>query len=480
MDELLRSTVKWPTIPTLKSNVDFFFNDGIILYGGMRGPLKIEGKNSEKIIMYVLNELRNNELNSFEFLKKISKLYNKESIFYILEKLNSTGFIIDKNAKTPEEKYLDELNQFEKNYLDFEEILEYKSNIRIKISINNIDIKEQLTKLLLKYDFIITESNNYDWRIYEIDASSNLKDIDEAKRNFIFSTVENGTIIGPIVASDAVKVSNLNFFKKLVYESKSSKEVIYSIFLTITKTILKLKNLKLDKGLVFYQNFNSKYIDLIEIIGENHLSILEKYQIRSSLSAPRYVSEYNYKSKYENNDTKFKKIEFASKFWKEIKYSCPRGLEEIFGYLVESKEETSSKTINLPEGNINSNILFYINLDHQDLHGEGIYFYECVTNKLYQVDNKIDKLRNAIEINHMAQGYLVLGSSIETIYSDITFKIANIKTGVQLATLLLSTDVFKDSKQVLFLSNYDEQALKDIMGVSMNKILFNTVLEVIK
>ncbi|MGM0122887.1 hypothetical protein IGI37_000253 [Enterococcus sp. AZ194] len=482
MSMLFDPMVKWPRIPTLSSKMEYFITDGIIFYGGGKGPFKLNGPNAIKDSTELLSELKNNEIPYIEFVKKLSQKRNSANLYYVLTKLHSNGFLADKDAQTPEKCYLDELNQNVKNYNSVDEIVTLKSKIRIKISVSNKYASEMLEQLLLSENFILTEGDNYDWRVLEINAETSLADIDESKKNLIFSSIEDGLILGPIVSKDAVKSSELNYFKKQKFNRMISEESIYNIFLTTMKMTLKLKDFNLDRGLVVYKDFDAEYLDMIDIIGKENLDTIEKFEITSAFSSPIYQNKANHLAHYREGNIKLGEKEFVSDFWRETKFHTPKGLESVFTNLGGFKKDRSRKKMSPTGGNINSNMLFYINLSEKELDGLGIYYYEGIRNKMYQIDDNLMRLADAIDLNEAASGYLLLASNvdyIETKYHDFGFKIANLNTGVQLATLL-SIKQSEEIKAIKFIENYDEASIQNAIGASMSKIIFNAVVEVTK
>jgi hypothetical protein len=479
MSMLFDPMVKWPEIPTISSKVEYFITDGIILYGGAKGPFKLNGKNAITDTTELLNELKKNESPYIDFVKKLSKRSNSANLLYVLTKLHSNSFLADKKAKTPEEQYLDELNQDVKNFNKIADILALKAKVRIKLNIKNEYAAERLKSLLLAENFMLTNDEDFDWQVLELNADSDYTNIDETKRNLVFSSTDNGFILGPIVSKDAVRVSELNYFKKQNFNNTISEESIYNIFLTITKIALKLKDFNLDRGLILYRDFDAIYLDMIDIIGEENLDLIGKFEFTSAFSSPRYQNKANHLAHYREGNIRLAQKEFVSDFWKKTEFESPSKLESLFINLGGFKNDKSGKKMSPTGGNINSNMLFYINLSANDLDGVGIYYYEGIGNKMYQVNNTIDKISDAMDFNVSAAGYLILASNVDYIeskYHDFGFKIANLNTGVQLATLLS----IKQAVEVKFIENYDEVAILKAIGAGMNKIIFNAVMEVTK
>lgn len=482
MSMLFDPMVKWPEVPTISNKAEYFVTDGIILYGGTKGPFKLNGKNAITDTMELLNELKNNDLAYFDFIKKMSQKDNSNNLLYVLTKLHSNGFLADRKANTPEECYLDELNENVKNFGSIEEILELKSKIRIKLSIENEYVSKKMETLLLGENFILTDDNNYDWRVFEINQDSDLSNIDEDKKNLIISSIENGLVLGPIVSKDAVRISELNYFKKQKFSNQISEEGIYNIFLSTMKIILRLREFNLDKGLIVYQDFNSDYLDMIDIIGKDNLDPIGKFELASAFSSPRYQNKANHLAHYRESNIRLGQKESVSDFWKETQFESPSGLENLFRNLGGFKNDKSGKKLSPTGGNINSNMLFYINLYEEDLDGVGIYYYEGIRHKMYQVDNTLERISDVFDLDESVAGYLILASNVDFIeskYHDFGFKIANLNTGVQLATFL-SMKKPEEVKQINFIEKYDEAALKNAIGASMNKIIFNAVMEVTK
>lgn len=460
--------VKLPKFPTLSEKTQIFISDGLLLYGGSIASIYLEGKNNIKDTLVLLNELRKNTLNSDEFKTKIIKLHNRDNYIYILQQLSYYGFLADRSAKTDEEKYLDELNQVVKKYNHVDEIMELKQSLKINISSNNIQLYTKLKKLFIEEGFMVVESEDYDWRIYEIDQLSNLDEIDQSKRTFVFSNTSDGLIIGPIISKDLIKKIDFNYFKNKKNLEDFSNEMAYSIFLMAMKSILKLTTINFSKGLIINKNYSSEFVSFLDISGDQKLNIIDKYEFLTAFSSNNYFNEPIKIAKCVSKNN------FISNFWKKTKFSSPTGMEEIFISLGGFQEENSNEKC------VNSNVLLYINLDKKDLNGIGIYYYDNIANLLYQIDDDIGEVNKAFNINCLTRGYLILGSDVDFLkytYYDSSFKTACINIGMQVGKLF-STNIYKHTKKLSFISIYDERVLRNSIGATFNNLIFNVVMEV--
>ena len=480
MSMLFDPMIKWPEIPTVLSSVQYFISDGIIIYGGVKGPFKLNGKNAINDTIFLIEKLKRNNLKYTELINKFSELPNANNLLYVLIKLHQNGFLSDKKATTSEQKYYDYFNQNVKNYSTLEEIKAKKNSFKIKIETKNLKLKSKLKEMFLSEDFIVTDETDYDWCLMQIKEKNDICYINESKKTLLFAAVTDGLILGPIVADNALKIVKLNYLQDLDYHEKFTEENIYNIYLTMMKTVLKLKEFNLDRGLLEYRNYEVNYVDLIEIIGEENLNTIDKYEITSAFSAPYYQNKSNHLAHYREGNVRLSKKEFVSDFWKETDHTSPKNMLKLFTFLGGFKKVNNTKKYSPTGGNINSNIIFYVNMKDDDLDGIGIYYFDNIKNKMFQVDNSVSNVKKAFRINSSALGYIILGNNvdyIETKYHDFSFKIANLNIGVQLATLMALKNSL-NLNNVRIINNFDENYIQNAIGAPLNKLIFNIVVEV--
>ena len=204
MSMLFDPMIKWPEIPTVLSSVQYFISDGIIIYGGVKGPFKLNGKNAINDTIFLIEKLKRNNLKYTELINKFSDLPNANNLLYVLIKLHQNGFLSDKKATTSEQKYYDYFNQNVKNYSTLEEIKAKKNSFKIKIETKNLKLKSKLKEMFLSEDFIVTDETDYDWCLMQIKEKNDICAINESKKTMLFAAVTDGLILGPIVADNAV------------------------------------------------------------------------------------------------------------------------------------------------------------------------------------------------------------------------------------------------------------------------------------
>lgn len=482
MSMLFDPMVKWPEIPTISSRIQFFIDDGIILCGGNKGPFKLTGKMAVKDTCDLLYKLKHNSLAYPNFIKKLSSEENSNNLLYVLTKLHANGFLSDRSASSFEEEYYDQLNQNVKNFDSVREILSLKSQMKVKLSINKPLVLNAIKEIFELNHFNIVDDESFDWQLMEVDSNTNLSSINERKQTFLFSITDKGYTLGPIVSKNAIRVNELGFYSKVNFGHTVDHSTLYDIYLTMMKTMLRLNDFYLDQGLVEYTDYEFRYIDKVELIGEDRLSIIENYEITSAFSSPKYQNKSNHLAHYREGNVRLGKKEFLSDFWKPTDYFAPDGLKETFLALAGFKQDIVGKKMSPTGGNINANLLFYLNVSSNDLEGIGSYYFDNITGKMYQIDDNLSMFTNLINKGNGKNSYLILASNvdyIETKYHDFSFKIANLNTGVQLATLF---SIKKPAKVCQFnvINHFEEADIKEALGISMNKVIINAILEVEK
>ncbi|EGQ4272898.1 hypothetical protein EH552_12605, partial [Staphylococcus pseudintermedius] len=111
--------IVWPKIPRLIRSCQYFIDNGVIVYGGSKGPFKLKGKKSIDITQKIFNLLEDNELLWDDLLIKIAKDIDRNYLIYILTLLNQNGYLISKCSMNSEEEYLEILNSNLNNYSSY-------------------------------------------------------------------------------------------------------------------------------------------------------------------------------------------------------------------------------------------------------------------------------------------------------------------------------------------------------------------------
>lgn len=477
--------VMWPKVPTLSAKVQYFVENGIIIYGGTKGPFKLSGSLAVSDTVLILNELKHNDLTYNNFINHISKSTHSKNMLYVLTKLHANGCLSDKEFTASNQSYFDRLNQDSKNYSSLNELLSFKRKLKIKISASE-EIKTYLTILLEKDNFSITEGNDYDWKLFQPGSYDELiNQVNEDKKTFIFTKVNNGTVLGPIISKNAIRLNEVSFFYDNISKEKIEKHELHNVFLTFMKTALRLTDNGLDKGAFLYKKFSLNYINKLEL-NQKDLSPITKFEKSIRFSAPEYIMKGNHLSHYRESNIKLARTQnFTSPFWKVIPNpKIPQKLQNIFEILIGFKDKKGNKKFSPTGGNLNSNMILYLNLDVNSFNGIGVYTIDNINNIVYQIDDNITKIKESFQTTNTTNslGYIVLGNNVDLIsekYSDFGFKIANLNIGVQLASLLSITNI-NNGYQISYINQFDENKISDAAGSQLSNFIFNIVLEVSK
>lgn len=137
-------------------------------------------------------------------------------------------------------------------------------------------------------------------------------------------------------------------------------------------------------------------------------------------------------------------------------------------------------------GNINSNLLFYINLEVNSFDGLGIYFYNNFDSQYYQVRDFSDEdisnfYKNIImqDKKNDVKGYFIIANDTDLIsqkYENFSFKIANLNTGVMLSQLFSIRKYFELNCRMI--TQFNEREILNLLGIKKSNEVVNFIIEV--
>ncbi|EGQ2810851.1 hypothetical protein FZ611_05715 [Staphylococcus pseudintermedius] len=465
--------IVWPKIPRLIRSCQYFIDNGVIVYGGSKGPFKLKGKKSIDITQKIFNLLEDNELLWDDLLIKIAKDIDRNYLIYILTLLNQNGYLISKCSMNSEEEYLEILNSNLNNYSSYKEIISNLYNNPIKVSTSIDELNEKFNNYMLNDD----TGNYMYWELKQVKNKQDLKEINLNARTLLFSKKNDKLIIGPIISRDALLIEDIEeYYLKDSIKCDFTDSEIRQIFLIFKKLFSKTGAYDLNKGVYEITNENVIFKSLIELKDLSN-DVIKKHQILSSFSAGKYNHKRSQFVHYKPSNVKLAVEEIDTNFFKEVNEIIPYPLQKMVQYLNGFKKDNFKK-YTPTGGNINANIIYYINNKPEHLNGRGIYIFNNVKNKFYQIDNRIEHLKIAFEENFLLNndGIILLGNDIDMIakkYGHFGFNVANLNTGVMFATFMsLKNDVFLNDK-ITFSKSYEEKILKKRFGVPLSNMVIN-------
>lgn|GEM_PF-6295891 len=469
-------SVIWPAIPVLCDNVQLFFDDGIIVYGGTNGPFKVNGSKSHEVCKRLFQLLKNNKEKKYS-ADKIRQILendgNHNELVYLYDLLFQNGCITFYNS-SQEEKYYAGLNSYSKNFSDINDLVSHRDTIKLKVEVSNSEIEEFFInkKINIKTD-------DFNWKLVQINNTDSIHKLDLNCRNIIFCNTSQGVILGPIVSRDAVSIEfaaeiyshfNINPDPLDSFASHTVSLISFKLLMRISEYFLDKFFIKID-DLISYESI----YDFIDLSDRNYI---EQFEIKSAFPACYYNTKKSFLTHYKTKNLMLSKLSYSSPFWKQIDQSkVPQTIMRIFKFLNGFKKSDPRRKYTPTGGNLNSNMLFYANYEPKHFEGIGLYFFDNISNQIFKVND------SAISFNKSQShdGTIILGSNVDTIsekYGDFGFKVANLNMGVQLATFLMLKNAISQNCSLELISISNEEKLKSLAGMELVNIMFNYGIEV--
>ena len=474
--------IVWPDVPTISYNLQYFIEDGIIIYGGTKGPFKLNGEKAISTTISLIHLLRNNNKNHIDFINYLFEMEDGQYLIHLFTILNKNGCVQFKDTNIVDNLDLGKLNSFVNNYKSEEEIIEEFKNTNLKINTQSPKLKK-----LFCNSYFNTEDTTYvDWEIKEINNIEDIINLNSKGRTIIFANTDKGLIIGPIISEDAVeKELAANYYKKFnfkyIQENSSHINLLHSI---VTKVILKLGDYNLEKGLYTFFDYKTEFIDMLNLYDSKQLSLIEKFDLSTDFSSSKYANKSGHFAHYKASNVKLSRNSIDTEFFYPFRGDIPKHLSNIFKYLGGYKDKNPFKKYVPTGGNINSNLLFYINYEKNELNGIGMYIFDNVNDSIFQINDHL--LTSSNKINQKFdkyKGLLLIGSDVDVIsqkYNDFGFKIANLNTGIVLATFLALKDSVFCEDNFEFIEKFDENYIVNQTGMSLKNIIINLIIGVKK
>lgn len=469
--------IYWPKTPTLLPSVQYFINDGIIIYGGVKGPFKLKGEKSVQLTLQLFNILQQNNKPFKQFIDElhVSKEIGNE-LLYLLSILHQNGCLDSLEPQLKNAQYYSKLNQSTNNYKSVEEIESYKKSIDLKLSINDSLVTKDLNNLFELNGFQVTQNNIATWELKEVKDLADIEFVDENNKTLLFCRTKDGLIIGPVISRDAISRQQAKqLYKELDFLTDYKAQDCQLLYMIAMKFILKLAEYNFNRGMYIFSDNHTTFKSLMEM--NENLSLLEKFELATAFSAGHYSHKKGHFLHYRASNLKLARKEVNGEFWLEYDGEIP---EDIHGLLVALSgfKKSDPRKKNTPTGgNINSNRLFYLNFNPNKLNGIGIYLYNNVKDNMFQISNSIEQIKKCfIENLDGFEGIILIGSDVDIIaekYREFGFKVANLNSGVVLATLVALKHTLFANSELLFMNSFDEKNITKALGVNMSNIIIN-------
>ena len=466
----------WPVIPVLNERVQLFYDNGVVIYGGTKGPFKVNGSK----VFFICNELfkllENNKIEKkihSDFIKKISESEFSNELIYFYNMLYQNGCLCIL-SNSLEEKYWSNLNSYTKNYSSFREINDHRK--LIKISFNSTNKLAKDVKEFLQSRDILVDNKNYNWRLVQVTSDKDISNLDIDKKNILIFKTTDGIVLGPVISRDAIsKEHGIDLFNQFeIVEPEFDSSLTQLVSLVLYKYIMKLSEYFFDRYFLKITGSSTSYESVYDYIDINNLNVIQEFELKSGFPATEYNNRKSHLTHYKSKNLKLAKVDYSSTFWKIVDDdNITKDLHVLFDVFAGFKKNNDNKKYVPTGGNLNSNMLFFVNLNPNYLDGEGIYFFENTKSRLYQVSNDISMFKKEDKDNN--DGIILMGRNIDTIaekYGDFSFKIGNLNLGVILATYALIKDSFKEKFKLQLLAIPSESLIRNHLGMELTNVLF--------
>lgn len=470
--------IKFPDRPQLLKCVQFFYEDGVIVYGGARGNFKLSGLKAIETVREVEKLLRTNNKTVEELIEQDCINIDKDNFLKTVSMLFQKGCI--KNSQD-NNKELTLLNAISSNYATADEIESLIKSTKVGVICED---KSYFDRLIQQNDDVVLEFEDLDscdWLIYLKDdnllKNSNLtKYLDENKKIIIFSNINNNYIVSPIISNKTIDLKLYNdWFIKEVMELKGNSLIKIDQALNIMldlckKCIYKYGVQTLSTTSVVIDGEAIRYLSVED---NSSLSVLDEFLKNTDFPATEFINKSSHLTHYQAKNLKLASKSLTSNLWKKVECNS-NSMSKYFEYILGFNNERLGKKYTPTGGSINSNLIFCCNNDEDDLNGEGIYFYDNISNSYYQLSDtspyKDTKYRSVIMIGNDCE---VIGNK----YGDFGFKVANLNIGT---ALLTSAYIMKEMGiKYEFISDFDERKILETVGSDIGKDIMNICIGVI-
>ncbi|AAP11989.1 MULTISPECIES: nitroreductase family protein [Bacillus] len=500
--------VQFPKQPKLIPNIHTIYYQGVTIYGPSDGPFKLNGTLAAKLV-YSLFPLLEQGITLEEIYEKSD--FAKEDIDKLLEILFMKGCLVqaydNKELTNQDRFFIRKMTKF-KNHTNLEDIYQILQESIVYIICDEEALTNKIQKKLSKYglnaerlfidEYMEVKTPKLKKLIVYIsdsDFNDNVVSKLSDKLDVLYVDRVSGQI-GPIFSKKAITTTN--YLHHLIKTEKNSienyvKEDILSDYISILllREIGKISNNLLTEG--YYRNVGGmldyQVIDKRTRTSSSQELTLYDYEVAVQFPASKYVNKTSHLTHFKEKNLKLGIFNQASFLWKKLDStnSVPKNVDGIFKYTMAYKNhKLKFKRYTPSGGNINSNLLFYINLEVNSFDGLGIYFYNNFDSQYYQVRDFSDEdisnfYKNIImqDKKNDVKGYFIIANDTDLIsqkYENFSFKIANLNTGVMLSQLFSIRKYFELNCRMI--TQFNEREILNLLGIKKSNEVVNFIIEV--
>jgi len=492
--------VHFPKKPMLMPTIQFIIDDAVTVYGSVDGPFRMNGSAAKSIIQKLIPYLRQGV--TVEQLYLVSE-YSNQEVNQLLEILYIKSCLIDQSEIDTNLDYFFARNISKyKNHKGVKEFKDYVAEGTMYIFGDDAEFNRIFVSKIAKYNIDIQVVHDEDGaielkkkRALGIYASSTC---DYQKINHYLNIMDVLYIntstpqIGPLFSTKGILpkeydsvVTDEDILAKKIEANQGS--LINLAILNAIRIMGKVSNTALNEG--FYKKVENRfeYVSLKSKLHEHTKLSIQNFERFVQFPASKFINASSHLEHYKSKNLKLSVYNQASFLWKKLNNPViPEDIHSLLTYTLSYKNPNIKYKRFAPTGgNINSNLLFYVNKDESFFNGKGIYFYNNVDDTYYQVLDdamgqvtKFEQLLGAAAFSD-SKGYLIISSDVDTIvakYADFGFKIANLNSGVCLSNIL--TLAHKEEIKLKVLTSFDEAKILELLGVERSNEIINFVLEV--
>lgn len=484
---LVDPMVRFPEHPMLLPKLQMKENNGIVIYGSPDGPFKLNGKNAKTILLELIPHLTIKNtvkeiiekcaLKEATVVKTLEILFQKGCLVEYTE-LDGMGFI-DKH-------FIHNISK-NKNYSSLGDVYKRKKDVGIHLISFDPAITEKTRTILNKYGMQVNTKDpatEDDWYVYVTD-----REPDEAvyqlslKNKVLFFMVNPGGIqIGPVFSQKTIRKEH--YIQQSNLDSPSTEAdtnyIANLLSMTIMREALSFGTGELATGRVTISNNETKLDQIQQINQESANGIIDQFEAEVKFPASEFINKSNHLSHYKPSNIQLGFKGYTSFLWKKVEApNLDPNIIKFFHYTADFKVNRYKK-YTPTGGNINANILFYINLCEAQLDGKGLYFYNNRDGHFYKINHvKEEDLEQVIDYDKPYRGFIVVGNDVDMIagkYGPFAFKVGNLNCGVLLSQILSVNHLL--DLQLDYLTGFEEEEMREMLGIKTTNEIINFIIGV--
>lgn len=495
--------VHFPSEPQFLPNITVIMEEAVTISGSVDGPFRLNGTKAKELVSDLFPLLK--EGMSLEELYKKS-CFSEEEVNQLLEILFVKSCLMQKMDHSLLDRtdyfYLRNIAKY-KNHDSLKSLKKYLDNSYIYIIGKNSTLIESLKKRLKAFKIRILTLQESS----EIENLSNknslciyfANDFQESSLNNIIQYMDVFYIhlekqqIGPVFSKKGIlPYQYIQAIKTLqidsIAEEVNEEEFLNYITLYAIRKVGKLLNTSLIEGFYKREMNGLKYYSIKNELYKHEDPHFIKYEQYIQFPASKFINASSHLAHYKPKNLKLSTNNQISFLWKVVASNKVPNTIDLFmrktvGY---KNQQFKYKRFTPSGGNINSNLLFYVNNEEDAFDGKGIYFYHNNDDSYYQLlDDSMHDITNFARLiggnkSSSAKGYFLIGNDVDIIaekYDEFSFKIANLNTGILLSHMLSLSQY--TNIQIKVHTQFNEKAILHLLGIELSNEIINFVLEVI-